>query len=207
MRSASSIRSGGCGAGSWGSLSTSANCVAQTDLNGLLAIYAHDADVAPVKPCLCAFLRINFIHTSFKLLKYNTNFGTSLTTLSPYDKYPLPDDDPSLENLLFLDGEIMEVGDGYWVKISAKVVKSTAGKPHGVDYALSLFDPDDHRVLGYDNAHPVPVGRSPAKRMSETNDHKHAGERVTPYSYVNAETLLVDFWTDVERVLKEKGIP
>ena len=128
----------------------------------------------------------------------------NLTSLSAVDKYL---EDRSIERLLDLDGEIIEVGGGYWVKISAKRVAPTAAKPHGINYSLCLLAPNGDRRVCYDNAHPVQSGRPPSGRMSQTNDHTHTRGTVTPYSYVSAEQLLIDFWADVERVLKEEGIP
>jgi hypothetical protein len=43
--------------------------------------------------------------------------------------------------------------------------------------------------------------------MSERNDHRHKGDVVSPYAFVNAEGLMNDFWTDVYEILREKGIP
>ena len=116
-------------------------------------------------------------------------------------------EDPSLPRLLDLDGEIMEVGGGYWVELRARKVPPSPAKPHGIDYALSLFGPDGKRLVGYDNAHPVSLGRAPSRKKRTTGDHRHARTAVWPYDYSDAETLLQDFWTDVERVLKEDGIP
>jgi hypothetical protein len=115
-------------------------------------------------------------------------------------------DDSSLARLLDLDGEIMEVGGGYWVEIRARRVPPTAAKPHGIDYALSLFSADGKRLVGYDNAHPVATARAPSRKKRETRDHRHVRTTTKPYAYADAETLLQDFWTDVERILKEEGI-
>ncbi len=38
-------------------------------------------------------------------------------------------------------------------------------------------------------------------------DHRHERSRAKPYDYADAETLVQDFWADVERVLKSEGIP
>ena len=37
-------------------------------------------------------------------------------------------------------------------------------------------------------------------------DHKHRMETVRPYRFKDAATLLVDFWTEVDKVLIEKGV-
>lgn len=131
--------------------------------------------------------------------------GWNLTGLSAVDKYRR--EDPTLGRLLDLHEEIMEMGRGYWVEISAVRVEPTTSKPQGVDYSLCLLDPQGKRLVCYDNSHPVSVGRPPSRRKSTTNDHRHFRMRVAPYNYVNAEVLLEDFWTDVSNVLKEEGIP
>ena len=88
-----------------------------------------------------------------------------------------------------------------------QLVPPTPDKPHGIDYSLCLLGPDGRRLVCYDNAHPVSVGRGPGKKKSKTSDHKHERTKVKPYDYEDAETLVQDFWTDVERVLKEEGVP
>jgi hypothetical protein len=130
----------------------------------------------------------------------------NLTRLSAVDKYTTQREDSSLHRLLDLDSEIMEVGKGYWVAISAVRVPPTPTKPHGIDYSLCLLDPGGDRLICYDNSHSVSVGSGPSRKRSKTNDHKHERKSVKPYEYTNAETLMEDFWKDVERILKEEGI-
>ena len=116
-------------------------------------------------------------------------------------------DDPSLARLLDLDGEIMEVGGGCWVALRVKRVPASAAKPHGIDYSLALIGPRDERLVCYDNAHPVKAGRAAGRKKPKAGDHRHIRDRVRPYAYSDAETLMRDFWADVERVLKEEGMP
>jgi hypothetical protein len=130
----------------------------------------------------------------------------TLKKLSSDDKYKGKRGDPSLQRLIDLDGEIMEVGGGYWVSLRPRKVPPSVAKPHGIDYSLSLLGPDGRRLVGYDNAHPVAVGSGPARKRRTSGDHRHARTTVRPYDYSDAETLLQDFWADVERVLKEEGI-
>ncbi len=130
-----------------------------------------------------------------------------MNKLSSDDKSSARREDSSLPRLLDLDGEILEVGKGYWVEIRAKKVPPTPAKPHGVDYSLSLLSPDGERLVAYDNAHPVATGRAPSKKKAKTGDHRHERTKVKVYDYSDAETLMQDFWTDVERVLKEEGVP
>lgn len=114
--------------------------------------------------------------------------------------------DGSLQRLLDLDGEIMDMGDGYRVKIEVRKVDPSPKRPHGINYSLCLFSPEGERVIGFDNAHPVAIGTSPARKLSATNDHTHKGSWIRPYDYVDAETLMSDFWTDVDKMLKSKGV-
>jgi len=114
--------------------------------------------------------------------------------------------DKTLERLLLLDGEIIEVGDGYWVNFTAHEIAATATRPHGIKYSLCLFAPNDDRVVCFDNAHQISVGKGPAKKKTTVHDHVHMGKRVKPYSYTDAETLLVDFWDAVYGYLKKEGV-
>jgi hypothetical protein len=113
-----------------------------------------------------------------------------------------------LDALLLLNGYRAEIGGGFWVAISVSEVPPEAGRPHGIQYALTLHAPGGARVLGYDNAHVVDVRSGPSNRSARpaTFDHVHRRERVVPYGFRSPEDLLVDFWRDVETVLKEEGV-
>lgn len=128
-----------------------------------------------------------------------------MTDLSPDHKF-VPTEDVTIDRLLMLHDEIMEVGNGYWVKFEAYRVEPSAPRPHGLKYSLCFFSPADVRLVCFDNAHPVDVGNGPAKRQTDVNDHSHKGTTIRPYDYVNAEKLLVDFWEAVATSLKEEGM-
>lgn len=113
--------------------------------------------------------------------------------------------DEGLERLLDLDGFLAEVGGGFWVKIVAHLVPDDA-RPHGVSYTLTLHDRAGRRVFGIDNAHSVRLTSGPAGRSSSVRDHLHRGGSVRIYVYRDAETLLEDFWQEVEAILKREGI-
>ncbi|HEX4066671.1 MAG TPA: DUF6516 family protein [Acidobacteriaceae bacterium] len=83
-------------------------------------------------------------------------------------------------------------------------VPVSAAKPHGLDYSLTLHDPRGKRLLGFDNAHPIREGAGPGARTRIEYDHQHKGQRVRFYSYKYAATLLSDFWTEVDAILKER---
>ena len=62
------------------------------------------------------------------------------------------------------------------------------GSRHEFRYRLALVV-EGECVLRYDNE----AGKG---------DHRHVGEREYRYRFRNAELLLVDFWADVEEVMK-----
>ncbi|MEX0842442.1 MAG: DUF6516 family protein [Xanthobacteraceae bacterium] len=115
-------------------------------------------------------------------------------------------DDPGLERLLELDGLLVEVGGGYWMKVVAKRVPPEITRPHGIAYALTLHDLAGERIFGIDNAHSVRVTRGPAGRLRREHDHLHRGGTLRPYRYTDADTLLEDFLGEVSEILRKKGI-
>ena len=114
--------------------------------------------------------------------------------------------DEGLDRLLDLDGFLAEVGGGFWVKIVARRAPPDTRRPHGVSYTLTLHDPAGRRVFGIDNAHVVRLARGPAGRSSTAGDHLHRGESVRCYAYRDAETLMKDFWQEVDAILKKERV-
>ena len=118
----------------------------------------------------------------------------------------VPDRDPGLDTLLDLHGQTLFVDElGHWVKFVAVRTKVTAERPHGLSYSLTLHAPDGARLVGFDNAHPVSERRGPRARRRRVSDHRHRLRSIGPYEYQDAATLLEDFWTEVDGVLREKG--
>jgi hypothetical protein len=113
--------------------------------------------------------------------------------------------DRSLDTLLLLDGETFVVEGAFWVKFVVQQVPTSSERPYGLDYSLTLHDGNNQRLLGFDNAHPISEGTGPGARTRIEYDHKHKGERVRFYIYTDAVTLLSDFWTEVDLILKERG--
>ncbi len=115
--------------------------------------------------------------------------------------------DPSLDTLLLLDGEtfVVEADGKCWVKFVVKQVPVSPERPRGLDYSLTLHDEDGERLLGFDNAHAVREGSGPGAQTRIEYDHKHSGKRVRFYIYADAATLLADFWTEVEAILKKRS--
>jgi len=60
--------------------------------------------------------------------------------------------------------------------------------------------------VGFDNAHPVRYRSGPGGKPGSTFDRKHRLKTVLPYEYKDAASLLADFWSAVDAVLREKGI-
>ena len=88
----------------------------------------------------------------------------------------------------------------------AQRVPADIDRPHGVSYSLTLHEPSGRRVFGIDNAHPVQSRRGPSGRRSAARDHLHRDESVRPYAYRGAESVLEDFWREVDAILKKRGI-
>ncbi len=111
--------------------------------------------------------------------------------------------DLALDGLLDLHDQVLVVDPegGHWVSFRVTRVPVSREKPHGLDYSLTLHGPDGERLVGFDNAHPV--GR---QKRGEPQDHRHRLSTIKAYAYTDAATLLQDFWTTVDAVLREKGV-
>lgn len=105
-----------------------------------------------------------------------------------------------LDTLLDLHGITYRLDKGYWVKFEAyRVTAASEQIPHGISYSLTLYDRNNTRVVGFDNAHGCP----PPKRKKFRGrrlawDHQHHQEKIVPYEYESAAQLLEDFWNEVE---------
>ena len=116
------------------------------------------------------------------------------------------DRDPGLDTLLDLHGQTLFVDEtGHWVKFIVLRTEVTLDRPHGLSYSLTLHAPDGTRLVGFDNAHPVRERRGPGTRRRRESDHRHRLRSVGPYDYIDAATLLGDFWKEVDEVLREGG--
>ena len=114
----------------------------------------------------------------------------------------------TLEFLLAFDGRIHHYPDGYFVKFEIKRTDPTPVRPHGLRYSFTLHGPDGTRLLGFDNAHTVaPIGSRYAKKQEEADHwHRTTDDPGRPYRFESAERLVDDFFDEVERVLRERGI-
>lgn len=113
----------------------------------------------------------------------------------------------TLEFLLAFDGRLHWYDQGYAVKFEIKRVEPTELRPHGLRYSFTLHDPEGERLMGFDNAHTVsPAGRY-AKRQAEADHwHRTGDDPGRPYAFTDAETLIGDFFAEVERILTERGV-
>jgi len=102
-----------------------------------------------------------------------------------------------LENLLNLHGETFPMDNGYWVKFEAIKVEISSKMPHGLKYSLTLHDKNNHRVIGYDNAHSFKSKKKYAA-TKETYDHIHKQMDILPYEFETASQLMEDFWRSAE---------
>lgn len=113
-------------------------------------------------------------------------------------------DDLGLDILLELNDEIFPMENGYWTKIEAKSVVANKHRPHGIRYSLTLHNPYNIRILGYDNAHAIKPKKKKYGAKRVIWDHRHERKIVEPYEFEDAGQLLEDFWADVEKILIEE---
>lgn len=113
----------------------------------------------------------------------------------------------TLEFLLAFDGRTHRLDQGYCLRFRIRRVPPTARRPHGLQCAFTLHDPDGNRLVGFDNAHRATAGLR-RKASSEAIDHWHRaeGDKGRPYRFEGADKLLADFFAEVRRVLNERGI-
>lgn len=116
--------------------------------------------------------------------------------------------DHGLEFLLAFDGRIHHLDKGYWIKFDITRRKATPERPHGLSYSFTLHAPDGTRLVGFDNAHDVRGRGSRFSRRDGASDHWHRTEKDPGRRYVfrDAETLIDNFFDEVERVLAERGV-
>ena len=99
--------------------------------------------------------------------------------------------------------------NGYWVTIRVFRVEPDQGRPHGLQYALSLHDEKDDRILGYDNAHAVDVATGPSRKSRRPQAYDHIdrrGMKSKPYKFTTPYKLLEEFFADVEAILRKEGV-
>ena len=86
-------------------------------------------------------------------------------------------------DLLFHRKNIEPNGD--IVEMTIWKVPHSKDKPHGLKYSL-VYIRGGKRIIGYDNA-------------ERKGDHKHYKDNIFPYHFKDVETLIKDFYGDVEK--------
>jgi hypothetical protein len=113
--------------------------------------------------------------------------------------------DTGLDTLLDMSDYRFVYPNKYWWKIEAYLVGSSKERPHGIRYTLTFHRPNGTRIFGMDNAH-VPKNRRKGYhgRIVEY-DHVHVDENDigTAYAFVDAETLMADFFKRVNEITNE----
>jgi len=114
----------------------------------------------------------------------------------------------ALDPLLAYDGRLHYLASGHYLKFELEAVEKSPRVPHGIAYSLTPHAPDGKRLLGFDNAHPVPHrgGRHVRRKPAADHWHRTKADQGRPYEFVSVERLLEDFFAEAERVLKEQGV-
>ncbi len=109
-----------------------------------------------------------------------------------------------INTLLDLDGVIIEQAGGYWTKFEVKQISPTEEIPHGKRYSLTLHNQQGIRIMGFDNAHAVKLGKRGKHQGRKTYDHRHrhSNDEGIFYEFVDAHQLLKDFWSEVDKTLR-----
>jgi hypothetical protein len=112
--------------------------------------------------------------------------------------------DHGVDNLLVLDGIRLFIGEHgeFEALFRATRVAASAGRPHGLSYSLVLLNAKGDRVIGFDNAHATNTGPGPGGEQAAHYDHKHVGNRIRAYRFIDSLTLIEDFWKEVDRYLR-----
>ena len=114
----------------------------------------------------------------------------------------------TLEFLLGFNGHVHHYAGGYWLKFEVGKGEASHGRPHGLSYSFTLHGPDNRRLVGFDNAHGVPAkGRFKKRPRAMDHWHRTQTDEGRTYAFNDAETLINDFFAEVERVLTERGVP
>lgn len=113
--------------------------------------------------------------------------------------------DFGLDTLLNLNGFESHYTNGYWYKIEARIIECTNERPHGIRYNLTFHDQYGNRIFSMDNKHIPKHKRQGYHGRIVEYDHLHndQNDKGTPYTFVNAEKLLADFWQRVDKILSE----
>lgn len=114
----------------------------------------------------------------------------------------------TLEWLLDYDGRRNFFASGHFLKFEIRRIEQSGQVPHGIAYSFTFHDPEGMRLLGFDNAHPVPHKGGQYVKAKPEADHWHrtVDDEGHPYTFVSVEQLLEDFFTKVQKICDEQGI-
>lgn len=121
-----------------------------------------------------------------------------------------PRGDDGRDHFLSLDRQWIGYEKGYWATFRVRAVEVSVSRPHGLQYALTLHDASDERILSYDNAHAVDIASGPARKSKRPRAYDHVnrkGRKPAPYRFTTAYKLLQDFFAEVDEILRKEGIP
>ena len=113
--------------------------------------------------------------------------------------------DTGLDTLLGMDDYRFVYPNKYWWKIEAYLVEPSKERPHGIRYALTVHNARGTRIFGMDNAHVPKNKRKGYHGRIVEYDHVHVDEndKGTAYAFVDAETLMADFFKRVNEIIIE----
>lgn len=114
-----------------------------------------------------------------------------------------------IDTLLDLDGIVIEQAGGYWTKFEVRRIQQAMEEiPHGIRYSLTLHNRYGARIMGFDNAHAVKTRKKGKYQGRKTYDHyhRHSEDKGVPYTFIDANQLLKDFWLEVDKIPNELGL-
>lgn len=111
--------------------------------------------------------------------------------------------DPTPNGLLWPDTPVLVLDPqrGHWGAARGGRGAGVAGEAAWHRQRAHAFGADGERLVGVDNAHPVAK-----QKRGEPQDHRPRLRTITADEYRDVETLLADFWTAVDAVLRERGV-
>lgn len=113
--------------------------------------------------------------------------------------------DTGLDTLLNMNGYSFIYPNKYWYKIRAYTIEISKERPHGIRYTLTFHDDKGTRIFGIDNKH-VPLNRRKGfhgRIVKYDHTHNDENDKGTPYAFIDAETLVKDFFGRVDEILAE----
>lgn len=114
----------------------------------------------------------------------------------------------TLEWLLDYDGRRHYFASGHFLKFEIRLIEKSTQVPHGIAYSFTFHDPEGTRLIGFDNAHPISHsgGRYVKPKNEAGHWHRTIRDEGRPYTFVTAEKLLEDFFTEVGKICDMQGI-